>query len=77
MVVDMKDFNFKTFWNSLSKHERQQFADSANLTVQYVSIHLRYCSRSVSLQTAKRLRKALNTFGIELTLDQIADKFMK
>lgn len=77
MVVNMKDFNFKIFWNGLSKRERQQFADSANLTVQYVSIHLRYFSRSVSLQTAKRLQKALNTFGIELTLDQIADKFMK
>ncbi|EPL6453062.1 hypothetical protein N0G65_000164 [Providencia rettgeri] len=69
--------DFKTFWNGLSKLERQQFADIANLTVKYISIHLRYYSRSVSLQTAKRLQKALNSFGIELTLDQIADKFMK
>lgn len=76
-VVNMAFTDFKTFWNGLSKRERQQFADSANLTVQYISIHLRYCSRSVSLQTAKRLQKALNSFGIELTLDQIADKFMK
>ncbi|QPE15764.1 hypothetical protein IMQ36_11150 [Providencia rettgeri] len=69
--------DFKTFWNGLSKRERQQFADTANLTVQYISIHLRYCSRSVSIKTAKRLQKALNSFGVELTLDQIADKFMK
>ncbi len=69
--------DFKTFWNGLSKRERQQFADTANLTVKYISIHLRYCSRSVSIKTAKRLQKALNSFGVELTLDQIADKFMK
>lgn len=69
--------DFKTFWNGLSKRERQQFADSANLTVQYISIHLRYCSRSVSIKTAKRLQAAFKEFGKEFTLEQIADNFMK
>lgn len=69
--------DFKSFWNGLSKREREQFADSANLTVQYISIHLRYCSRSVSLQTAVRLQKAFKEFGKEFTLEQIADNFMK
>ncbi|EJD6539132.1 hypothetical protein AB6G46_10820 [Providencia hangzhouensis] len=69
--------DFKTFWNGLSKRERQQFADSANLTVQYISIHLRYCSRSVSIKTARRLQKAFKDFGKEYSLEQIADHFMK
>lgn len=73
----MAFFDFKVFWNALSTQERRSFADKANLTERYISIHLRYCSRSVSFQTARRLQVAFKEFGKEFTLEQIADCFKK
>lgn len=70
-------FNFKLFWNNLSKAEREAFSKSAGLSEQYIAVHLRYARKGQRLPTIMKLHKACNKFGEKVTFEQLANYFVK
>ncbi|WGL97372.1 hypothetical protein QE177_09070 [Arsenophonus sp. aPb] len=74
---DMENFNFKNFWNGLNKLERKAFAKQVGLSEKYIAIHVRYLTRNVSLQSVMKLHKACNEFGMNVSLEQFMQYFIK
>lgn len=73
----MTYFDFKSFWNDLTKAERKAFSVKVGLSEGYISTHLRYARRSLSLKTSMRLMQACNDLGEKVSLEQVSAFFMK